>query len=115
MGGECLKNNGVYCVLQNQNIMTNEQLTAMSITELRELNSKVIAYIKMKNQIAAELNKGLIAPGMTVGVKTNNPQLMGHKFLLEKINKKYAVCKDLVTSKTWNVLICNVYEATEAA
>jgi len=95
--------------------MTNEQLNEMSVTELRELNSRVIAYIKLKNEIACKLNAGKIAPGMTVGIKTKNPELMGHKFLLEKINKKFAVCKDIVTSKTWNVLICNVYEATEAA
>lgn len=95
--------------------MTDTQLNEMSITELRELNHRVIAFIKMKNEIASKLNASKIAPGMTVGIKTNNPELLGHKFLLQKINKKFAVCKDISTSKTWNVLICNVYEATEAA
>jgi hypothetical protein len=95
--------------------MTNEQLNQMSITELRELNSRCIAYIKLKNEIANKENAGKIAAGMTVRINTNNPELIGSTFILQKINKKFAVCKDINTNKTWNVLICNVFEKTEAA
>lgn len=95
--------------------MTNAQLNAMSVSELRELNSRVIAYIKLKNEIASKENAKKIAAGMTVRIKTNNPELINSTFILEKINKKFAVCKDVVTKKTWNVLICNVFEKTEVA
>jgi hypothetical protein len=90
--------------------MTNLELNQLSLKELRELNHKVIEIIKLKNFVASRLNADIISVGMTVGIETNNPLLIGHKFLLEKINKKYAVCKDIQTDKSWNVLICNVYE-----
>ena len=93
--------------------MTNTELMNLSITELRDLNHKVVEMIKLKNPSASRLNADSIAVGMTVGIKTNNPLLIGHIFKLEKINKKYAVCRDIKTDKTWNVLICNVYEATD--
>lgn len=95
--------------------MTNEQLNAMSVLELRELNSRIIAYIKLKNEIANKENAVKITPGMTVKIKTNNPELINATFELQKINKKYAVCKDIVTNKKWNVLICNVFEKQEVA
>ena len=90
--------------------MTNEQLNAMSVTDLRELNSRIIAYIKFKNSMASSENKKKISVGMTVTIKTNNPLLLDSVFTLEKINKKYAVCRDINTQQTWNVLICNVIE-----
>ena len=90
--------------------MTNEQLNAMSVTDLRELNSRIIAYIKFKNSMASSENKSKISVGMTVTIKTNNPLLLDSVFTLEKINKKYAVCRDINTQQTWNVLICNVIE-----
>jgi hypothetical protein len=93
--------------------MTNAELMNLSITELRELNHKVVEIIKLKNSLASRLNADNIAVGMRVEIKTNNPLLIGHIFMLEKINKKYAVCRDIKTDKTWNVLICNVYESTD--
>ena len=90
--------------------MTNEQLNAMSVTDLRELNSRIIAYIKFKNSMASSENKSKISVGMTVTIKTNNPLLLDSVFTLEKINKKYAICRDINTQQTWNVLICNVIE-----
>jgi hypothetical protein len=47
---------------------------------------------------------------MTVTVKTTNPLLSDSIFTLEKINKKYAICKDINTDKRWNILISNVLE-----
>lgn len=95
--------------------MTDSQLNEMSITQLRELNSRVVAYIKLKNEIANKENAKKIAPGMTVRIRTNNPELINSTFTLLKINKKFAACKDIETGKTWNVLICNVFEKTEIA
>jgi hypothetical protein len=90
--------------------MTNEQLNSMIVSDLRELNSRVIAYIKFKNSMASGENKSKISVGMTVTIKTNNPLLLDSVFTLEKINKKNAVCRDIKTQQTWNVLICNVIE-----
>jgi len=93
--------------------MTNEQLNLMSVLELRELNSRVIAYIKLKNEFANRENASKISVGMTVRVRSNRPELINSTFTLEKINKKYAVCRDIATKQTWNVLICNVFEKNE--
>ena len=95
--------------------MTNQELNQLSIAELKELNSKVVAIIRLKQQVESTLNADNLSVGMIVGTKSSNEKLANSKFIIEKINKKNAVCQDVNTKTLWNLILCNLYEIKEVA
>ena len=96
-------------------MLTNTQLNEMSISELSQLNKRVVEIIRMKQTVAARLNSDNLKEGMTVRYKGTSGKIKDEKFLLKKINKKNGVCKSLTSGQLWNINLANIEEVNEVA
>lgn len=81
--------------------MKNLNLNEMTLTELRNLNSMVIATIKAKRAIEAVKNKSALSVGAKV--KVNHPKTAGMELVITKINRTRAVVGIPGTIRSWNV------------
>lgn len=88
--------------------MTNAELNQLSILELRELNRKVVEMIKLKMRIEGTINSDNLQKGMTVKYKGFSDKLQGQTFIIEKIGKVNAQCKNLSDGKIWNIKLANI-------
>jgi len=73
--------------------MTYSELNSLSLSELRNLNSKVIEVIKMKkSEVALDVKESLY---VGANVSVNHPKLAGKQCRVEKINRTKAILKVL--------------------
>jgi len=71
--------------------MTYSELSKLSISELRNLNSMVIETIKSKKSLLALETKDSLYVGAMVSV--DHPKMAGHELRITKINRTKAVCE----------------------
>jgi hypothetical protein len=83
--------------------MTNAELNNLTLTELRELNSRVVKMMKLKQQIEGAINLDNLEVGMQVEYIGGTNKIKGETFIIEKINKVNVICKSEVTGKRWNI------------
>lgn len=88
--------------------MTNQELNNLSLSELRELNKKVVEMMRLKQSVAARLNADALCIGMTVRYSGGSEKIKDEQFKVEKINRTNAVCKSLVTGTSWNINLANI-------
>jgi len=81
--------------------MKNFNLNSMTIAELRNLNSLVIATIKAKKAVESAKTKSTLSVGTKVTV--NHPKLDGMELVITKINRTRAVMGIPGTIRSWNV------------
>ena len=81
--------------------MKNLNLNEMTITELRNLNSLVIATIKAKKAVESAKTKSTLSVGTKVTV--NHPKTAGMELVITKINRTRAVVGIPGTIRSWNV------------
>lgn len=93
--------------------MTNADLNKLSLTELRELHSKVFEMIKLKKAIEGRLNADNLEVGMIVRYKGAKDKLKDEKFEIIKISKVNAICQSLLNSQKWNINLANI-EVTDS-
>jgi hypothetical protein len=65
--------------------MNISQLSSLSLSELRSLNSAVVDMIKLKRNMEATVKKVGLSVGMSVRV--NHPKLAGKELSINKINR----------------------------
>ena len=94
--------------------MTNAELNQLSISELRELNRKVVEMVKLKMQFEGKINADNLEKGMIVKYKGSSDKLQGQKFVIEKISKVNAQCKSLRDNRTWNINLANIEPCKES-
>lgn len=68
--------------------MNYSQLSSLSLSELRSLNSAVVDMIKLKRNMEATVKKVGLRVGMNVRV--NHPKLAGKELSINKINRTKA-------------------------
>jgi len=83
--------------------MTNAELNNLTLTELRELNSRVVKMMKLKQQIEGAINLDNLEEGMRVEYVGGTNKIKDETFIIEKINKVNVVCKSEITGKRWNI------------
>lgn len=88
--------------------MTNAELMNLSIDELRDLNSRLIEVLKLKQQNIAFLNKEKLSKGMIAEYVGNSTNVRYKEFEILKINRTRAECKCVKTGKLWNIQIANL-------
>ena len=88
--------------------MKNSELNQLSILELRDLNKRVVEMMKLKMQIEGRLNADNLEVGMTVKYKGSTTKLLSEKFIIQKISKVNAQCKNIRTGVIWNIKLCNI-------
>lgn len=81
--------------------MTYSELSKLSISELRNLNSMVIETIKSKKSLLALEKKDSLYVGATVSV--DHPKMAGHELKVTKINRTKAVCELINGMGSYNV------------
>jgi hypothetical protein len=81
--------------------MTYSELSKLSISELRNLNSMVIETIKSKKSLLALETKDSLYVGAMVSV--DHPKMAGHELRITKINRTKAVCEMVNGKGSYNV------------
>jgi len=81
--------------------MTYSELSKLSISELRNLNSMVIETIKSKKSLLALETKDSLYVGAMVSV--DHRKLAGHELKITKINRTKAVCEMINGTGSYNV------------
>ena len=81
--------------------MTYSELSKLSISELRNLNSMVIETIKSKKSLLALEKKDSLYVGAIVSV--DHPKMAGHELRITKINRTKAVCELINGMGSYNV------------
>ena len=81
--------------------MTYSELSKLSISELRNLNSMVIETIKSKKSLLALEKKDSLYVGAIVSV--DHPKMAGHELKVTKINRTKAVCELINGMGSYNV------------
>jgi hypothetical protein len=81
--------------------MTYSELSKLSISELRNLNSMVIETIKSKKSLLALETKDSLYVGAMVSV--DHPKMAGHELRITKINRTKAVCEMVNGTGSYNV------------
>ena len=81
--------------------MTYSELSKLSISELRNLNSMVIETIKSKKSLLALETKDSLYVGAMVSV--DHPKMAGHELRITKINRTKAVCEMINGTGSYNV------------
>tara|TARA_R110002072_G_scaffold124534_2_gene260128 strand:- start:193 stop:468 length:276 start_codon:yes stop_codon:yes gene_type:complete len=81
--------------------MTYSELSKLSISELRNLNSMVIETIKSKKSLLALETKDSLYVGAIVSV--DHPKMAGHELRITKINRTKAVCEMVNGKGSYNV------------
>jgi len=81
--------------------MTYSELSKLSISELRNLNSMVIETIKSKKSLLALETKDSLYVGAIVSV--DHPKMAGHELRITKINRTKAVCEMVNGTGSYNV------------
>lgn len=81
--------------------MTYSELSKLSISELRNLNSMVIETIKSKKSLLALETKDSLYVGAIVSV--DHPKMAGHELKITKINRTKAVCEMVNGKGSYNV------------
>jgi len=81
--------------------MTYSELSKLSISELRNLNSMVIETIKSKKSLLALEKKDSLYVGAIVSV--DHPKMAGHELKVTKINRTKAVCEMVNGKGSYNV------------
>ncbi len=90
-------------------MITNAELNNYSVSELRELNHKVVEMIKMKQHIAGKLNSDNIKKGDIVRVNSTSGKIeKDEKFEVIKINRTTATCRMLSTKSLWTINLANI-------
>lgn len=83
--------------------MNISNLSALSISELRNLNEAVVSMIKHKRAMEASLKKVELSVGMKVRV--NHPTLAGKELVVKKINRTKATLGVIGGFASYNVPI----------
>jgi len=73
--------------------MTYTELNKMALTELKELNKKVVEVMKLKRSEKSLVSKESLYVGAKV--KVDHPRLAGRTMVIEKLNRTKAVVKEL--------------------
>ena len=81
--------------------MTYSELSKLSTSELRNLNSMVIETIKSKKSLLALETKDSLYVGAMVSV--DHPKMAGHELRITKINRTKAVCEMVNGTGSYNV------------
>ena len=81
--------------------MTYSELSKLSISELRNLNSMVIETIKSKKSLLALETKDSLYVGAIVSV--DHKKMAGHELKVTKINRTKAVCELINGMGSYNV------------
>ena len=81
--------------------MTYSELSKLSISELRNLNSMVIETIKSKKSLLALEKKDSLYVGAIVSV--DHKKMAGHELKITKINRTKAVCEMINGTGSYNV------------
>tara|TARA_Y100000389_G_scaffold125409_1_gene122776 strand:+ start:777 stop:1052 length:276 start_codon:yes stop_codon:yes gene_type:complete len=81
--------------------MTYSELSKLSISELRNLNSMVIETIKSKKSLLALETKDSLYVGAIVSV--DHKKMAGHELKITKINRTKAVCEMINGTGSYNV------------
>ncbi len=81
--------------------ITYETLVAMSIVELRDLNTMVVEVIKLKKDLMGREKVRSLSVGDEF--KINHQKHIGDIFITEKINKKRIVGKNKKTGLSYNI------------
>lgn len=84
--------------------MNSEELSALSIDELRALNKKVISVIRMKQKLQGQDVASELSVGQTVTVDSNRQGISpNEKWEISKINRSKAVLKREKDGVKWNI------------
>jgi len=83
--------------------MNISNLSSLSLSELRTLNSAVVDMIKLKRRMEATVKKVALSVGMKV--KVNHPKLMGRELEIKKINRTKATLGVIGGFGSYNVPI----------
>lgn len=93
-------------------MITTAELSKMSVSELRDLNRKVVDMLKLKIQIDGKINSEKLSVGMTVKYIVDSKKISSNEeFRIEKINKVNAICKSKTSGKLWNIKLANIKQS----
>lgn len=89
-------------------VMTNSELMLMTISELTELNKRLIEVVKLKRQQESFVNKETLENGMYADYIGSSSNIIYKEFQIIKINRTKADCKCLTTGKSWTISLASL-------
>lgn len=88
--------------------MTNAELNQLSLSDLRDLAKRANEMYSLKLRTEGMINAETFKSGMMVVYNGSTPKIKGDLFIIQKINKVNALCKNTRTGENWNLKFANI-------